>query len=435
MRDFLPADVRRRRFVIRTIAAVYERYGFEPLETPAVENLETLLGKYGEEGNQLVFRILKRGAELQRALDKPAERRGGRRPSQFADLALRYDLTVPLARVVARAPDSCRSSSSATRFSRCGAPIGRRGALPRVLPVRRRRPRLDVAGRRSGAVRRGGGCAAAARLPNFTIRLNHRQLLTALLEVAGVPADKHADALVALDKLGQDRRRTRSSPRWRRAASSARRRSRDRAVPDRLPRRRRRRADECRCLRRAADEDRRPRGGAGGARQSRRRSSRCRRRRRRGPLQLDPSPGARPVVLHGRDHGDRRARPRRQPGRRRALRQPGRHVPRASRSRPAASRSGSSGSWWSWASAACSRPTSRRRPPTSWSRSGARRRRPTRWRWPASCGAGADGRPAASYSIRRPTSSASSSSTPRARRPLRRVWSATTRAHGRHRHV
>ena len=73
MRDFLPEDVRRRRFVIRTIASVYERYGFEPLETPAVENLETLLGKYGEEGNQLVFRILKRGAELQRALDKPAE--------------------------------------------------------------------------------------------------------------------------------------------------------------------------------------------------------------------------------------------------------------------------------------------------------------------------------------------------------------------------
>ena len=72
MRDFLPGDVRRRRFVIQTIASVYERYGFEPLETPAVENLETLLGKYGEEGNQLVFRILKRGAELQRALDGPA---------------------------------------------------------------------------------------------------------------------------------------------------------------------------------------------------------------------------------------------------------------------------------------------------------------------------------------------------------------------------
>src|SRR5690349_25089972 len=98
MRDFLPADVRKRGYVIRIIKQVYERYGFEPLETPAVENLETLLGKYGEEGNQLVFRILKRGAELQRALEKPI---GEGERIEFADLALRYDLTVPLARVVA----------------------------------------------------------------------------------------------------------------------------------------------------------------------------------------------------------------------------------------------------------------------------------------------------------------------------------------------
>ena len=61
MRDFLPADVRRREYVIGVIKEVYERYGFEPLETPAVENIETLMGKYGEEGNQLIFKILKRG--------------------------------------------------------------------------------------------------------------------------------------------------------------------------------------------------------------------------------------------------------------------------------------------------------------------------------------------------------------------------------------
>src|SRR2546423_1403130 len=86
MRDFLPADVRRREYVIRIIKDVYERYGFEPLETPAVENIETLLGKYGEEGNQLIFKILKRGEH---------ERTGE------ADLALRYDLTIPPARIVA----------------------------------------------------------------------------------------------------------------------------------------------------------------------------------------------------------------------------------------------------------------------------------------------------------------------------------------------
>src|SRR5882672_3606538 len=87
MRDFLPADVRRREYVIGVIKEVYERYGFEPLETPAVENIETLMGKYGEEGNQLIFKILKRGEH---------------ESSGQADLALRYDLTVPLARVVAQ---------------------------------------------------------------------------------------------------------------------------------------------------------------------------------------------------------------------------------------------------------------------------------------------------------------------------------------------
>src|SRR6266480_5386957 len=87
MRDFLPADVRKREYVIGVIKSVYERYGFEPLETPAVENIETLMGKYGEEGNQLIFKILKRGEH-----EKTGE----------ADLALRYDLTVPLARFIAQ---------------------------------------------------------------------------------------------------------------------------------------------------------------------------------------------------------------------------------------------------------------------------------------------------------------------------------------------
>src|SRR5690349_18180434 len=86
-RDFLPEDIRRRQYVVGVIRDVYEHYGFEPLETPAFENIETLLGKYGEEGNKLIFKILKRGEH---------EHTGE------ADLGLRYDLTVPLARVVAQ---------------------------------------------------------------------------------------------------------------------------------------------------------------------------------------------------------------------------------------------------------------------------------------------------------------------------------------------
>src|SRR5918999_1692022 len=61
MRDFLPEDVRRRDYVIGTVEDVYRRYGFEPLETPALENIETLTGKYGEEGNRLIFKVLHRG--------------------------------------------------------------------------------------------------------------------------------------------------------------------------------------------------------------------------------------------------------------------------------------------------------------------------------------------------------------------------------------
>ena len=90
-RDFLPSDVRKREYVIGIIKEVYESYGFEPLETPSYENLETLTGKYGEEGNQLIFKILKRGESLKEGMPL----------KELSDLALRYDLTVPLARVVA----------------------------------------------------------------------------------------------------------------------------------------------------------------------------------------------------------------------------------------------------------------------------------------------------------------------------------------------
>src|SRR5206468_10717066 len=68
MRDFLPVDVRKREYVIGIIKQVYESYGYEPLETPAVENIDTLMGKYGEEGNQLIFKILKRGGKLSESL-------------------------------------------------------------------------------------------------------------------------------------------------------------------------------------------------------------------------------------------------------------------------------------------------------------------------------------------------------------------------------
>ncbi len=186
MRDFLPEDVRRRQYVIGVIADVYQKYGFEPLETPAVENLETLQGKYGEEGDRLIFKILKRGE--------------GAETGQ-ADLALRYDLTVPLARVVAEY----------------------RGKLPKffkryqVQPVwRADRPQkgrfrefyqcdVDAIGSTSMTVEAELLSAAAdvfLRLGfnDFQIVVNHRKLLNAVLQYAGVPAELHGAALVIMDK-------------------------------------------------------------------------------------------------------------------------------------------------------------------------------------------------------------------------------------------
>jgi len=186
MRDFLPEDVRRRQYVIGVIADVYQKYAFEPLETPAVENLETLQGKYGEEGDRLIFKILKRGE--------------GAETGQ-ADLALRYDVTVPLARVVAE----------------------HRAKLPKffkryqIQPVwRADRPQkgrfrefyqcdVDAIGSTSMTVEAELLSAAAdvflkLGFTDFQIVVNHRKLLNAVLQQAGVPAELHGAALVIMDK-------------------------------------------------------------------------------------------------------------------------------------------------------------------------------------------------------------------------------------------
>src|SRR5689334_11422359 len=114
-RDFLPLDVRRRSYVTGIIREVFERHAFEPLETPAFERLDALLGKYGDEGDQLLFKILLRGQPLVEGIRNAAahiaeesnlvQGRSGvvapRAEPLLSDLGLRYDLTVPLARVYA----------------------------------------------------------------------------------------------------------------------------------------------------------------------------------------------------------------------------------------------------------------------------------------------------------------------------------------------
>jgi len=187
MRDFLPEDVRRREYVIGVIKRVYERYGYEPLETPAAENLETLMGKYGEEGNQLIFKILKRGEH---------------EASGQADLALRYDLTVPLARVIAH-----HQSKLPRLFKRYQIqPVWRADRPARGRFREFYQCDVDFLGSTSPIVE-AELCAAVSDalkelgFADFKIRLNHRQLLTALLNLAGIPEPLHGSALVAVDKL------------------------------------------------------------------------------------------------------------------------------------------------------------------------------------------------------------------------------------------
>jgi len=187
MRDFLPADVRKREYVIGVIKSVYERYGFEPLETPAVENIETLLGKYGEEGNQLIFKILKRGEH-----EKTGE----------ADLALRYDLTVPLARVVAQYQNELPKFFKRYQIQ----PVWRADRPARGRFREFYQCDVDVLGSRSMVIEAELIAAASDALValgfnDFVIRVNHRQVLTGILAQAGVAPEKHEDALVALDKM------------------------------------------------------------------------------------------------------------------------------------------------------------------------------------------------------------------------------------------
>jgi histidyl-tRNA synthetase len=189
MRDFLPADVRKREYVIGVIKEVYERYGFEPLETPAVENIETLLGKYGEEGNQLIFKILKRGEH-----EKSGE----------ADLALRYDLTVPLARVVAQYQNELPRFFKRYQIQ----PVWRADRPARGRFREFYQCDVDVLGSKSMVVEAELIAAASDALValgfnDFTVRLNHREVLTGLLDTAGVEKTKHDSALVAIDKLGK----------------------------------------------------------------------------------------------------------------------------------------------------------------------------------------------------------------------------------------
>jgi histidyl-tRNA synthetase len=186
-RDFLAADVEQREHAFGVIRSVAARYGFEPLQTPAFERLDVLLGKYGDEGDKLVFKIL---------------RRGEHEASGEADLALRYDLTVPLARV------------AAAYGSQLPVPYKRYAIGPVWRADRPGKDRyrefvqcdLDTLGSVSVLADAETLCAqhdalAELGLSDFRIQLNSRRVLAGLLEAFGVPAEIGTHVLISLDKL------------------------------------------------------------------------------------------------------------------------------------------------------------------------------------------------------------------------------------------
>ena len=186
-RDFLAADFEARERAFAAIRSVFARYGFEPLQTPAFERLDVLLGKYGEEGDKLIFKIL---------------RRGEHEASGEADLALRYDLTVPLARVAA-----AYGSQLPTPYKRYAiGPVWRADRPGRGRYREFTQCDLDTLGSTSALADAEVICAVHDALVElgvigFRFLLNSRHVLAGLLEAFGVPADLGPDVLITLDKL------------------------------------------------------------------------------------------------------------------------------------------------------------------------------------------------------------------------------------------
>ena len=201
-RDFLPKEVARRTYIFDTIKQAFRKYGFAPIETPSFELSSTLMGKYGEEGDRLIFRILNSGDKMLKAdLDALENKNLARFANSLAEKALRYDLTVPFARFVVQ-----HQNDLSFPFKRY-----------QIQPVwRADRPQhgryqefyqcdADVVGSDSliyeiDFVLLFDEILSNLKLPSFTIKINNRKILSGIAEVSG-ESDKLIDITVAIDKL------------------------------------------------------------------------------------------------------------------------------------------------------------------------------------------------------------------------------------------
>jgi histidyl-tRNA synthetase len=193
MRDFLPQDVQQREYVIGIIRRAYERYGYAPIDTPAIERKETLFGQGGEEIEKLVFQILKRGEKLESAKNEA---------ESLSDLALRYDLTVPLARYFVQHRDKLPRY-----FKRYHI-----GPVWRAERAQHGRFRefyqcdVDVVGSEhpvvdAEVIQAICGVLGELGFKDYTLRINDRRFLDYILLKANIPESLKTPTLVALDKM------------------------------------------------------------------------------------------------------------------------------------------------------------------------------------------------------------------------------------------
>jgi histidyl-tRNA synthetase len=200
-RDFLPAQVQRREYIFSIIRRAFQLYGFQPIETPAMENLETLTGKYGEEGDKLLFKVLNNGDFLAKADEKALDEKDSNAlVSSISKRGLRYDLTVPFARYVVMHQNDL------------SFPFKRYAIQPVWRADRPQKGRYQEFYQCDADVVGSDGLLYEAELIRLfdevfnqlglkvIIRLNNRKILAAMAEVAG-QSDKMMDITIAIDKL------------------------------------------------------------------------------------------------------------------------------------------------------------------------------------------------------------------------------------------
>ena len=201
MRDFSPLEMSRRNYIFDTIRSVFRRYGYQPIETPAMENLSSLMGKYGEEGDKLLFKVLNSGDFLEKATGEMLQSRNTRQLAPvICEKGLRYDLTVPFARYVVQHRNEItfpfkryqvqpvwradRPQKGRYReFYQCDVDvIGSDSLLSEVELIFITNDIFDALG------------------INVEVKINNRKILSGIAEIIG-QADKMIDITVAIDKL------------------------------------------------------------------------------------------------------------------------------------------------------------------------------------------------------------------------------------------